>query len=369
MEHESRVLPLEQGHRIGNYQIRRLIGRGTVAEVYRAFSPHLNTEVALKVLHLDPGDTPEQIAAVQRRFSRELQHLITLQHPHIARVIDFGITNGTYYIVTQLVEGPSLRDMLSERRSGFRHDHALDIFRQVADAVGFAHRRGVLHQGIRPGNILMSDGVRPQLVDFGIARILAEDDMTTARFSPRAPIYMAPEQATGGAITTRTDVYALGVLLYEMITGDVPFKGGTPARILVQHLQEPVRPPSEIDVEIDPRVEDVIMRALEKNLLDRFDSPNEMVDALTVEISDTEYDTINLTPINAKELRQQIRVAHREYLETQAVEEPEAEPESLPERRPVPFWEHEYIWLWAGLLVAALTVTLLTVVVVLMLVL
>ena len=301
--------PTQPRRRVGKYELQRLVGRGSIAEVYRATSPDLEQEVALKVIH-PHVDEDEDILHVQERFLNVLQAVSTLEHPNIARTLDFGVHDQIFYVVTDFIEGPSLRDMLSERRSGLQLDLALAFFRQLADALAYAHNLGILHQSFRPGNIMLEDGSHPIIVDFGLLRALGDDDLTTVQFSPHAPTYMSPEQAAGRGVTPQADIYSLGIVLYEMVTGDVPFKGGNAARILVQHLQDAPRPPGELNPTLPPQVEAAILRALAKKPEDRFAPVREMVEALEQESGD-DYDTINLRKEDAREIRQRLRDAQQ----------------------------------------------------------
>lgn len=301
------LFPLGPGQWIGGCEIRRLRGRGTTAEVYMAFSPDLNAEVAVKVLHPPMEEGHE--AAVEARFRRQLSKISQLYHPNIARVYDYGVDGGQFYIIMQLVQGPSLRDILSERRGAFPQEQALALFRQLAEAVNYAHTQGVLHEDLRPGNILLADGERPLVTDFGLRRVLGEDDLTTVEISPRAPIYMSPEQAAGRSVSARADIYSLGVVLYEMVAGDVPFRGESATRILVQHMQAVPRPPSELNVEVLPRTEAAILRALAKAPEERFPSALDMIDALVPPPETDDYDTITLAKETGRNLREDLHAA------------------------------------------------------------
>jgi serine/threonine protein kinase len=304
----SGALPLGPGEQVGIYEIKRLLGRGSMAAVYRAYSPDLNADVALKILRFATEDDAER-EQINRRFFEELKKIATLYHPNIARVYDYGTNGELHYIVMELVEGTTLRDLLSARRGGLSRDRALEIFRQVADGIAFAHSKNIIHHEIRPGNILLADDTRPVIVDFGLMRILGDDNTTTAEFSPKAPLYMSPEQASGAAITTRSDVYSLGILLYELVSGDVPFKGGPTARILVQHLQQEPRPPGDLVVDLDTRIESAIMKALEKDPQARFSSPMSMLEAIEQQIDAQEYDTITLERDQLAQFRQNAQAA------------------------------------------------------------
>jgi serine/threonine protein kinase len=297
--------PLAPGEKLGPYEIRRLIHRSAITTVYRAFSSDLNIDVALKTLHFPPEDQDKAIK-IQHRFFHEIQASTTLNHPNITHIYDFGQEGRLYFIAMEYVEGTSLRDVLSERRGGLPQDRVLQIFRQVTDALAYAHSKQITHQDIRPGNILLEDTGRPVLGDFGLMRVVSDDEETTAKFSPRAPLYMSPEQAAGNEITARADIYALGILLYEMVTGDVPFKGHSAASILVQHLQQVPRPPSELAVGLDMRIEVAILRALAKNPEDRFASPRSMMESIEREINTQEYDTVNLTREATSDFRQKV---------------------------------------------------------------
>lgn len=313
--------PLEPDQLVGQYRIVRLLGRGSNAEVFRAAEDTSGQEVALKLLHAY-GDDPAQLA----RFRQEMALVMRLHHANIASVHAYGVHENRFYVVMDLIEGTSLRDVLSERRDGLAFPKALDIFQQVAAAVGYAHTQGLVHLNLRPSNILLASGVQPMLVDFGMGDALAGDNVTTAEFSSRAPIYMSPEQAAGREITPRADIYALGILLYEMTTGDVPFKGSVPARIMVQHLQAEPRPPIELKSDLDPRVNAVILQALAKTPEERFATPQAMLDALTAEAEADNYDTVNLSTSEARAFRQEL-IAARDQLKRAAPPERVEEPE------------------------------------------
>ncbi|NPV66085.1 MAG: serine/threonine protein kinase [Anaerolineae bacterium] len=336
---------LEPGQVWQGYQIQRLLGRGTLTEVYRAFSPALNAAVALKILTFRPTDE-DKAAALQQRFFQALPACAALDHPGIARVYDYGQAEQHYYIASQLIEGKTLLDVLSERRSGLPQARALTIFRQVAEAVAYAHSRGVAHQDIRPGNILLAGPETPVVVDFGLLRVATGDAQTTAEFSPRAPLYMSPEQASGAEVTPQADIYSLGILLYEMLTGDVPFRGSTPVQILLQHLQRDPRPPSELVPDLDPRVEAAILRAMAKNPADRFSSPLDMVAALEEPAQNLDYETISLTRQDIQQVREHFRQVKS------APPQPAPRPDSVPEMPPAagePDKVRWWIWVWVVL--------------------
>ncbi len=295
-------LSFSAGQKIGGYEIRRLLERSGAGGLYRAYAPDLDQDVMLKALRL-PGGVPEST------FQRTVQSVARLEHPNIARIFDFGVSGGVYYVVTELIDGPSLRDYLSERRGGLPSAMAIRIFRQLADALAYAHTQGVIHQGIRPGSIWIDAGERVVLTDFGLARLAVQPHDPLAAIGPVDAIYLSPEQAAGREATVSSDIYALGIVLYEMVTGDVPFKGETVEALLAQHRDKPPRPPSQLVADLDPRIEQVVLRALAKNPHDRFASSRDMIGALEKKVAAGEYDTFTLSKENLSEFHQRVRTA------------------------------------------------------------
>src|SRR5580698_10794127 len=225
------------------YELNHLIARGGMAEVYRARDRLLDRPVALKVLF------PE--LSVDRsfveRFRREAQAAANLSHPNIVPVFDWGEDNGTYFIVMELVEGTSLADML---RGGATISPArsAQIVAQVAAALGYAHRSGVVHRDVKPGNILITRDGQVKVTDFGIAQaVSSEDHLAEAGSVMGTATYFSPEQASGEAVDGRSDVYALGVVLYEMLVGRPPFVGDSPVAVSSQHVNDPVPLPSQFN--------------------------------------------------------------------------------------------------------------------------
>lgn len=295
-------LSFSAGQKVGGYEIRRLLERSSLGGLYRAYAPDLDQDVMLRALRLPVGVREDM-------FQRTVQSVARLEHPNIARILDFGVSGGVYYVVTELIDGPSLRDYLSERRGGLPSDVAIRVFRQLADAVAYAHAQGVIHQSIRPGSIWLDAGERVVLTDFGLARLAAQPHDPLATVGPVDAIYLSPEQATGREATASSDIYALGIVLYEMVTGDVPFKGETVEALLAQHREKPPRPPSQLAVDLDPRIDQIVLRALAKNPHDRFASPRDMIGALEKKVTAGEYDTFTLSKENLREFHQRVRTA------------------------------------------------------------
>src|SRR3954451_15399329 len=260
------------------YRLERELGAGGMATVYLAYDLRHERKVAIKVLK------PELSAVIgAERFLREIKTIATLQHPHILGLIDSGQVSGTAYYVMPFVEGESLRDRLSRERQLPIGD-AVRITTEVASALDYAHRHGVIHRDIKPENILLHDG-SALVADFGIALAVsstgASSRMTETGMSLGTPHYMSPEQAMGEReITARSDIYALGAMTYEMLIGDPPFTGSTAQAIVAQVLTEEPRPLVVRRRCIPPEVEQAVLTALEKLPADRFGSAPEFPAAL-----------------------------------------------------------------------------------------
>jgi serine/threonine-protein kinase len=271
---------LKAGDKLGKFEIKGLLGRGGMAEVYRAYHPNLQRDVAIKVLHPGALDAPESVA----RFQREARSIAALSHPNILRVFDFDEHEGLYYMVMELIEGPTLEDLLEQahhRPTGrLSLEEVMKYFSQLAAAVDYAHQQGVTHRDLKPSNAMIAPDDRLVLTDFGLARLLGGQKLTASHAISGTPAYMSPEQAHGGEITPQVDIYALGVILYQMVVGDVPFHGDSFTAVLFKHLQEkPPVPSSQVD-SLPPIFDRVILKAMEKEPNRRFTSAGEMVEAL-----------------------------------------------------------------------------------------
>jgi hypothetical protein len=261
------------GQTLGQYQIVEEIGSGGMATVYRAYQATLNRYVAVKVLggQLAKDDT------FRKRFAREAQAVAAISHPHILPVYDFGEQEGIAYIVTELVEGGSLKERLGQPLDP---GLASRIAHEIAQALDFAHRQGVVHRDVKPGNILVAKDGRTRLADFGIAKMVAGTQYTQTGTSVGTPAYMSPEQGRGEEIDGRSDLYSLGIVLYEMVTGRTPFRADTPLAVLHQQVFSAPPAPRELNPRIPRRLEKVILKALEKKPGDRFRTGREMAQAL-----------------------------------------------------------------------------------------
>src|SRR5581483_5364664 len=227
---------LHEGQLLGGYRIEGILGRGGMAEVYRATHLALERSVAIKVLSPALNADPTFLL----RFAREAKAVARLDHPHIVTVHDYGEDGTLAYLVMQLAEGGTLRD---QARSFCTLGEVVEGIAPVAEALAYAHEQGVIHRDLKPVNVLIDAHGRPLLADFGLARVLRESlDYTEVEGGAGTPNYMAPEQALGGALDRRVDIYALGIVTYELLTGKAPYAGPTPYLIIQRHLTEP--PPS-----------------------------------------------------------------------------------------------------------------------------
>lgn len=262
------------GHTLGQYQLIEQIGQGGMATVYKAYQPSLNRYVAIKVLppyyaH-DPGFT--------ERFTREAQAIAQLEHPNILPVYDFGKQGDISYIVMKYVPAGTLRDKLGRPLPPIE---AVRLIDQIAAALDAAHERGILHRDIKPGNMLIDDRGWIYLSDFGLAKMVeGAAHLTATGVGIGTPAYMSPEQGQGRPVNARTDVYALGVVLFEMLTGRVPYEADTPMAVVIKHVTDPIPLPRQMNPNIPEAVEQVLLKALAKNPDHRFASAGELAQAL-----------------------------------------------------------------------------------------
>jgi hypothetical protein len=263
------------GRRLGKYILDRPIGRGGMASVYLAHDPGLNRPVAVKVM--DPASTAEPDAV--ERFRREAILAANLEHPNIVPVYDVAESDGLWYLAMRFVPGETVREILA-REAPLRLDRIVRILRPVASALDYAHANGVIHRDVKPGNILVEPNGSVVLTDFGIARMGADARLTRAGQVMGTADYLAPEQIRGETATAASDIYSLGILLYEMITGRPPFAGETTAEVLYKQVNDP--PPRLRDAGVDapPGLQAVLDRALNKTPALRYGSAAELAQAV-----------------------------------------------------------------------------------------
>ncbi len=262
------------GQTLGQYQIVEQIGKGGMATVFKAYQPGLDRYVAIKIL---PAYYAHE-EGFSERFVREAKAIARLDHPHILPVHDFGQSDGLSYIVMKYVAGGTLKDRLGRPLTP---QGALAILKQIAAALDHAHELGILHRDVKPGNILIDEKGWVYLSDFGLAKMVEGSvQLTGTGTGVGTPAYMSPEQGQGLSVDERTDVYSLGIILYEMLTGRVPYEAETPMGVVVKHITSPLPLPRSINPTIPEPVERVILKALAKDPRDRFARAGQLVSAL-----------------------------------------------------------------------------------------
>jgi serine/threonine protein kinase len=267
---------LQSGQMLGPYRIITQIGKGGMANVYKAYQPSVDRYVAIKVL-------PSQLAESQEfatRFHQEARIIAKLEHPHILPVFDYGESDGVAYFVMRYLEAGTLRDKMEAGRPLPLND--IDrIFTQLAEALSYAHSFGIIHRDLKPANALIDSHGNIFLTDFGIAKLMesASPRLTQTDAIMGTPAYISPEQAQSQPVDQRSDIYSLGIILYEMVTGRVPFVADTPLAVLFKHISDPLPLPSLVKPDIPPSIEKVILKALAKDPKDRFSTADEFVAA------------------------------------------------------------------------------------------
>ena len=256
----------------GRYRVLRRLGSGGMADVWLAEDTHLQRQVALKVLHKRFAQDHEFV----ERFRREAESAAGLQHPNIVSVYDRGEFEGTYYIAMQYVEGPTLKGLID---AGLSPEQAVALIRQVLEAARFAHRNGIVHRDLKPQNVIVDPEGKAIVTDFGIARA-GVSEITQTGSVMGTPHYLSPEQAQGFEVTAVSDLYSIGVLLYEALTGRVPFEGESAVAVAMKQISQTPQRPSSINPRVSPALDAVVMRALEKEPGERFQSADAFIAAL-----------------------------------------------------------------------------------------
>jgi len=263
----------------GRYEIVSELGRGAMGVVYKAVDPVIGRTVAVKTIKLNEAGTGLSRPELLARFQTEARAAGLLTHPNIVVVFDAGEEDGLYYITMELVEGKSLQAMLDAGQA-FPLPRTLRIMEQTCSALQFAHERNVVHRDIKPANLMLTGDDTVKITDFGTAKILQFGTVQQTAHVMGTPSYMSPEQVKGRAVDGRSDIFSLGVMLYEMVTGEKPFPGQNITTVIYKIVNEAPVPPRQIDPSIHPGISAVVMRALEKEPEQRYQSCREMLEDL-----------------------------------------------------------------------------------------
>jgi serine/threonine-protein kinase len=323
----------------GRYRITGRIGTGGMADVYCAHDEHLGRDVALKMLHRRFAQDQEFV----ERFRREASAAAGLQHPNVVGVFDRGEFDGTYYIAMELLRGRTLKDLIT-KEAPLDQERALDMTTQILRAAGFGHRRGVIHRDFKPQNVIVDDEDRVKVTDFGIARAGASEITETGSIMGTAQ-YLSPEQAQGTAAEQSSDLYSIGVMLYEMLAGRLPFEGDSAVAVALRHITEPPPPLHRLRPDVHPALEAVVNQALAKDPRQRFQDADSFIAALEhvrpqLQAMQPGQDTADWTAVAPPAM-------YPAPYETFVAEPPAPPPGARRSRRP---------WLWAllALLIAGL---------------
>lgn len=263
------------------YEIIKLIGEGGMANVYLAYDTILERNVAVKVLRGDLADDEKFV----RRFQREAISASSLIHPNIVEMYDVGEDNGNYYIVMEYINGRTLKSLI-KKRGALTLPEVIDIMLQLTSAIACAHDSYIIHRDIKPQNVLILEDGRVKITDFGIATALNSNELTQTNSVMGSVHYLPPEQANGSGATIKSDIYSLGILMFELLTGKIPFKGDNAVEIAIKHMKEPIPSVRKINPDIPQSIENVILKACAKNTKNRYDNVKEMYDDIKNALTD-----------------------------------------------------------------------------------
>ena len=279
-----------EGRLLGNrYELIEKIGNGGMAKVYKAKDQILNRYVAVKILRHEFTTDQEFI----RRFEAEAQSAASITHPNIVSVYDVGNEGNLYYIVMELVQGKTLKEIIVEDGSALPWKWSINIAIQIASALEVAHRNKIVHRDIKPHNIIITEDGVAKVTDFGIAKAVSNSTITSFGTTIGSVHYFSPEHARGGFTDSKSDLYSLGVVMYEMLTGRVPFDADTPVSVALKHMQEEPTPPIELNEKIPSSVNDIILKAMRKDTNLRYQSATEMLKDLKVALKNPDGDFVD----------------------------------------------------------------------------
>ncbi len=284
------------GQTLGKYRLVARLGRGGMAEVYKAYQPGLDRYIGIKVLHAHLVDDQDFIG----RFEREALAIGKLRHPNIVQAVDFDRDGETYFMAMEFIDGPTLKDELKARKATNQPltlQEISRVFTALCSAIDYAHSRGMVHRDIKPANVMINEEGQVVLTDFGIARIVGATQYTQTGALSGTPAYMSPEQGQGDRGDERSDIYSLGVMLYEMVTGMVPYDADTPFAVIMKHISEPLPLPSKMNPNLPETVERIVLKAMSKSPDDRYQTAGEMARALRDAVGVSPDDNLRMTPL------------------------------------------------------------------------
>ena len=301
-----------EGKMLGNrYEIIEKIGNGGMATVYKAKCHVLNRYVAVKVLR-DEFTTDEEFI---KRFAAEAQSAASLTHPNIVSIYDVGHEDNLYYIVMELIKGKTLKQIINEDGK-LPWKWSLNIVSQIASALETAHRNKIIHRDIKPHNIIITEDGIAKVTDFGIAKVVSNSTITAFGATIGSVHYFSPEHAKGGYTDEKSDIYSLGVVMYEMLTGQVPFDADTAVSVALKHMQEDPIEPMELNPDIPRAVNDIIMKAMQKDTGLRYQSATEMLNDINMALKRPDGDFVSLRTASANFETQRFQPLEDEEIRT-----------------------------------------------------
>ncbi len=331
-----------KGQKINDrYMIIRSIGEGGMANVYLAHDTILDRDVAIKILRGDLANDEKFV----RRFQREALSASSLSHPNIVEMYDVGEDNGTYYIVMEYVEGKTIKQLI-KRRGGLTLSESIDIMLQLTDGISQAHEAGIIHRDLKPQNILIRDDGCIKITDFGIAMALNSTQLTQTNSVMGSVHYLPPEQASGKGSSFRSDIYSMGILFYELLTGRLPFKGENAVEIALKHMRDPLPSVRKTNPAIPQSVENIIIKATAKNPKNRYADAKEMRDDLLTCMNDERLNEPKYEypfPEHDPEDKAPVKKESKKEEEKTPVEIIDEEPTTIEEDEVV---EKTNVWIW-----------------------
>lgn len=301
-----------EGKLLGNrYEIIEKVGNGGMATVYKATDTLLKRNVAVKVLR-DEFTTDQEFI---KRFETEAQSAARLTHPNIVSIYDVGIDNGIYYIVMELIQGKTLKEIIIEEEGPLPWKWSVNVAIQIASALEMAHKNNIIHRDIKPHNIIITEDGIAKVTDFGIAKAVSNSTITSFGTTIGSVHYFSPEHARGGYTDAKSDLYSLGVVLYEMVTGKVPFDADTPVSVALKHMQEDPVPPIEENPNLPEALNKIIMKALKKEVILRYQTSTEILQDLKTALKDPSGDFVEEVDYDPTAATQKISIDDYDKIE------------------------------------------------------